>query len=335
MGALFGAYYGADIATKYDGQKEGIPYNIDDDTFSSPPGGLYGEFTLKTGRRVATIYLLINDFCKGVWFMYRTGQLSYEYYKTYEKLDKRFAIQNKMDAWNARFVEGKQNFDRWEKENEVGRKVLAGLRTVWLVEEKSYKSQVGGSKYRLIQYAMDLVGWLKRISLAFWSTISGGKNSELREIVDGIKISMAELNLDTVAQKIGASAAALIGVNLIGAMFALAPQLLGLCAIICGIAWPDWPGQIYQSISEVIDDMRARGRGEKKEKQSDLFTNQSKTPVDRKNFSYFIDKNGKKRWYRTGKSFFKKVEEPNDGFLPLMQKGKSPDSNKPWWLKTS
>ena len=46
-----------------------------------------------------------------------------------------------MDAWNARFVEGKKNFDEWERENEIGRKVLAGLRTVWMVEENSYRSQ--------------------------------------------------------------------------------------------------------------------------------------------------------------------------------------------------
>ena len=50
-----------------------------------------------------------------------------------------------MDAWNARFVEGKKNFDKWERENEIGRKVLAGLRTVWMVEENSYRSQ----KYRI------------------------------------------------------------------------------------------------------------------------------------------------------------------------------------------
>ena len=31
-------------------------------------------------------------------------------------------------------------FDKWEKQNEVGRKVLAGLRTTWLVEELSLKN---------------------------------------------------------------------------------------------------------------------------------------------------------------------------------------------------
>ena len=69
-----------------------------------------------------------------------------------------------MDAWNARFVEGKKNFDEWERENEIGRKVLAGLRTVWMVEENSYRSQKNRiqkgfkrgkqSKYRIVQYGM-------------------------------------------------------------------------------------------------------------------------------------------------------------------------------------
>ena len=72
--------------------------------------------------------------------MYKTGQLSYEYYKHYSALDNRFAIQQKVDSWNARFVEGKMAFDKWEKQNEVGRNVLAGLRTAWLVEELSLKN---------------------------------------------------------------------------------------------------------------------------------------------------------------------------------------------------
>jgi hypothetical protein len=65
--------------------------------------------------------------------MYRTGQLSYEYYKIYEDMDRRWKVQEKVDAWNARFVEGKKQFDQWEKDNEIARKVLAGLRTVWYV----------------------------------------------------------------------------------------------------------------------------------------------------------------------------------------------------------
>ena len=91
---------------------------------------------ISLGRRMAKFYLSIYDATYGIWFMYKTGQLSYDYYKQYCKLDERFGIQNKMDAWNARFIQGKKNFDEWERQNEIGRRVLAGFRTAWLVEEK-------------------------------------------------------------------------------------------------------------------------------------------------------------------------------------------------------
>lgn len=88
------------------------------------------------GRSLARFYLKLYDAIQTVWFLFKTGQLSYDYYQRYQSLDQRFGIQRKMDAWNARFVQGKRNFDAWERENEIGRKVLATLRTAWLVEEK-------------------------------------------------------------------------------------------------------------------------------------------------------------------------------------------------------
>ena len=100
---------------------------------------LFSSYILQFGKKVAKIYLACYDFCQGIWYLYKTGQLSYDYMKQYQALDERFKIQEKVDAWNARFQQGKVDFDRWEKENEVGRKILAGLRTVWLIEEKSLK----------------------------------------------------------------------------------------------------------------------------------------------------------------------------------------------------
>ena len=115
---------------------------------------LFSKLTLKLGKRVAKYYLLVYDFCQSMWFLYKTGQLSYDYMKRYQNIDNKYQIQEKIDAWNARFKEGKENFDEWEKENEVGRKILAGLRTVWLVEEKSLKKvsrkMKGTSKYRYV-----------------------------------------------------------------------------------------------------------------------------------------------------------------------------------------
>ena len=89
-----------------------------------------------SGQALAKAYLKLYDTVQTVFFLYKTGQLSYTYYQQYQNLDQRFGIQTKMDAWNARFVQGKRNFDAWEQENEIGRKVLAALRTAWLVEEQ-------------------------------------------------------------------------------------------------------------------------------------------------------------------------------------------------------
>ena len=136
VGSILGAFYGQSLAEKEHNQITVV--GEDGDAVlppPSPPGGLYGEICLKLGRKISRLYLGAWDLFQGIWFMYRTGQLSYEYYKRYEILDKKFAIQRKVDAWNSRFVEGKKNFDKWEQENEIGRKVLAGFRTVWLVEE--------------------------------------------------------------------------------------------------------------------------------------------------------------------------------------------------------
>jgi hypothetical protein len=272
------------------------------------PGGLYGELTLKCGKKIATAYLQVWDLFQGIWFMYRTGQLSYEYYRTYAALDKRFGIQNKMDAWNARFIEGKENFDRWEKENEIGRKVLAGLRTAWMVEESSYKKQMyrkkgkKRSKYRLIQVVIDVTDWFKRLFRAIWSALRGGDNKELNEIVKGVRVGFQELNLEVASQRTGAAIAALVAVNLIGALFAVAPYLLGATALVSGAIRPNWMGNTAKIIKEVIEETRARGRGEqviKEQKQK-----REKLPfVDKKSFHYYIGKDGKKRWYRTGQSY--------------------------------
>ena len=100
---------------------------------------LFEKSVLAVGERVAAIYLKIYDFWQGMWYLYKTGQLSYDYMKQYQAIDEKYRIQAKIDAWNARFQQGKKDFDKWEKDNEVGRKVLAGLRTVWLIEENSLK----------------------------------------------------------------------------------------------------------------------------------------------------------------------------------------------------
>lgn len=330
VGGFLGALYGGDIAEKsavIAHTPAPLPtISADGSVVPSPPnsipGGLYGELTLKYGKKIATAYLQLWDLFQGVWFMYRTGQLSYQYYKTYEGLDKRFGIQTKMDAWNARFIEGKVNFDSWEKENEIGRKVLAGLRTAWMVEESSYKKQLSRkkgrkrSKYRLIQTGIDATDWFKRLFRALWGVLRGGSNAELNEIINGVRMGLQQLNLEIFSQRTGAAIAALVAVNFVGALFSVAPYLLGLTAIISGIIWPNWMGNTSKVFKDFIDETRARGRGEQVVQKARDNAPKSKLPVvDKNSFSFYVGNDGKKKWYRTGKSYKNEytTREGNDG----------------------
>jgi hypothetical protein len=319
IGSAMGAVYGNDIATKAEMIANGI-MTLEDGSGNgvvlTRPGGLYGDVSMKVGKQIATAYLKVFDVFQTFWFLYRTGQLSYEYYQTYAKLDNRYGIQRKIDAWNARFIEGKENFDKWEKENEVGRKLLAGMRTFWMVEENSYKKQMKGmkkSKYKIVRYADNVIGWSKRFFRALWGSISGGGNGELREILKGMKLGMDELSLEIVSQRIGAALAALIAVNFVGAMFAVAPIFLGVAAVSSAVIFPNWLKDTIETVKDAIEEARARGRGERLNKPQVQVVKKPKLPLVEKNsFSYYIGTDGKKKWYRTGQSRFKKLQKEND-----------------------
>jgi len=307
-----GAYYGNNFAER---------------SAENPVQGVYADMTLKSGKFIAQTYLRTWDFLQQIWFMYRTGQLSYDYYKKYEQLNSKFRIQDKVDAWNARFVSGKRSFDIWERENEVGRKVLAGLRTVWIVNENSYKTQqlkYNGrkmqSKYRLVQYGIDVMAWLKRLFHAVWESVIGGGDGELKELFKGYKTQISELKLETVSQRTGAAVAALVAVNLIGAMFAIAPSLLAILSITAGAVWPNWAGDVFQRFKSIKREIQDRGkvinRAEKIEEKSSSKNYNQQLSSDNKyikhkrdNFYYFVKDNGTKRWYRTGKSLFSNIQD--------------------------
>ncbi len=227
-----------------------------------------------------------------------------------------------MDMWNARFVEGKRNFDKWEQENEIGRKVLAGLRTAWMLEENSYRNQRnriegrGVSKYRVVQYARDIGSWFKKLLSAMLGAVTGGETSELRHIMKGVKIQIAELSLTIISQRMGAALAALLAVNVVGAMFAIAPSVLGALALISGLIWPNWVSEAYQKLKDVVDESRARGRGETNTAGKKKSRGNKGPLMDRKNFGFFVQDDGRKQWYRTGQSIFSSFEDekPNEFF---------------------
>ena len=251
LGSIFGGLWSYEVSKNY---------------ATTPPTNVFANLVIAMGRRLALVYLLAYDGANGIWFMYKTGQLSYEYYKTYSKLDERFAITNKVDAWNARFLEGKLVFDKWERENEVGRKLLAGVRTMWLVEEKASKKgrkKMGNdSKYRVVQWYYNGISWLQRFTSSLWNIIIGGGSSELKDVLQGIRINISTSALDDVGAKIGAAVASLITVYLVGSCFAIAPMLLGSIAVVVGLVWPTWIPELLTRGREQLKDLRAQGRGE-------------------------------------------------------------------------
>ena len=297
VGAVAGGVYGASIAHD-----------------TNDPDGPVGQLLVNLGRSVAKKWLQVYDFAAAMWFMYRTGQLSYDYWKRYEDLDRRLGITDKVDAWNTRFVQGKRSFDQWERNNEVGRKILATLRTAWMVEEQSYKRQLkrrkdSVSKNAAIKYLQNFGAWVRRVFFATWDLVAGERQGELKELLAGIKVQLTEL-MDTrvVIQRAGSAISLLVLVNAIGALFASSPGVLSLLACVSGIIWPDWAGLTFERMLRIADETRALGRGESTRSGSSVLLSasvsasplmhQASEPV---RFSFFERKDGSKRYYRAGK----------------------------------
>ena len=224
---------------------------------------------------------------------------------------------------NAVFVEGKENFDKWEKENEVGRKVLATLRTAWLVEERSLKKKRRGtrSRYRVIQLIYDGAYFAGRFVSSAWRLVSGGGTSEeLSEFLRGIRVDISAARLDSIGNRIGAMVAALVAVNIAGALYAISPPFLTLLAVGIGLVWPTWFPELWERCRRLSDETRARGRGEEQPEQRQARS------VDKSKYHYYVDRNGKKKYYRvTQTPLFRQQEDAQQkGFRWPWQKPVEP-----------
>jgi len=300
IGFLLGAFYGNKIATADNGNPTNIPFS---------------SIILILSKQIAKYTLLLWDAIQGIWFMYKTGQLSYQYYKTYSSLDSKLKIQQKVDAWNARFIQGKQSFDAWEKENEVGRKILAGLRTVWLVEENTFKKLSRASKknnkrskYRIVNYLNEASSFCIKFAKACWSTLTRapGHENDLSNFINGVRLSLSRVKFEIVSQRFGSGVAALVGINLLGALFTISPALLGFSAIAAGMMFPNWVAATYLKIQELGKQYSAIGRGEEVKMNNPAESKRISKRNNEHKYSYFLQENGKKKWYRTGNSIFKK-----------------------------
>ena len=247
VGMVLGAFYGHEITKEV--PQEG---HVREDP------NIVAKFLISFGKQLAKAYLQLTDYGKAMWFLYKTGQLSYEYYKTYETLDRKFAIQNKVDAWNRVFVEGKQKFDAWEQENEVGRTMLAGLRTAWLVDEQSRKRAIGRSRYRVVQSAYDIKHSISRmLQKTFSSTQSLFQEGGIKTFLNGLRIDMNRER--SIATRLGAVGAAIVAVNICGSIFSISPAFSNFVAIVAAVIWPSWATDLVSRTQEVGIEIKSRG----------------------------------------------------------------------------
>ena len=338
MGGILGGIYGHDLSRPIFLQKEAQqqqPHAMQDvavmlmDLVDERPGALVARLIILFGRWLASWYLQIYDYFNIFWFLYKTGQLSYEYFKQYEKLDQRFAIQDKLDAWNARFVQGKIKFDKWEKENEVGRKLMATMRTVWLVEEqqqyKRMQKQQKLSKYRVVQlvyYALDSV---KAFANDVWQAMTGTDGSHLGEFVKGVKMNMSGTR--GVGPRVGAAIAALFALNFIGAIFSLSPIMLSCAAALAGLMWPSWVEELTGRTMRFYEETRARGRGDKTNRRRNW------NGHDKNVYGNNIRADGSKRYSLKGKPFpwyVKRTKQTNNNWPWQRTKRETVKEQRAW-----
>lgn len=306
LGILLGAMYGFEITKPpLDGQ------TIEE---QSQPN-IVGKYLIQIGRFIAVNFLKFYDYWKTLWFLYKTGQLSYEYYKRYEMLDKRFEIQNKVDAWNARFVEGKQRFDQWEQENEIGRTVLAGLRTVWLVDEQSKRRTREKSRYRVVQLLYDtkfyVKKWLKKAR--YWAK-SFFQEGGITNLIGELKADLASGG--SMGARFAAVLVAVAVVNIGGALFSISPGFSNFLAVLLAALWPSWALNMLLRIRNQGAEIKSRAGG------SDVASASLPTSFNAPDFMRRYDQNafhfytrldGTKRYYRTGQSIFTNKPKTKQG----------------------
>ncbi|KAG7366489.1 hypothetical protein IV203_029159 [Nitzschia inconspicua] len=287
IGMLFGALYGFEVTR---------PPLEDQTTEEQSKPNPMGRYLIKVGRMLATKFLQFYDYWKTLWFLYKTGQLSYEYYKRYETLDKRFEIQSKVDAWNARFVEGKKRFDKWEQDNEIGRTVLAGLRTLWLVDEQSRRRTREKSRYRAVQLLYDAKFYARKWfqKAQYWA------KSFFRE--GGVNNFLTELQTDlatrgSMAARFAAVLVAVAVVNIGGALFSISPGFSNCLAVLIAVASPSRALNLLLGIRIQGADSTDRSVGGASFNAPDFMRR-----YDRKMFYYYTRSDGTKKYYRTGQS---------------------------------
>eukprot|EP00980_Cylindrotheca_fusiformis_P021656 scaffold8505_cov130-Cylindrotheca_fusiformis.AAC.22 len=325
VGAILGGMYGYEVASLKEGNLPPAPKNV------------ASKLCISSGRRLAKVSLRLFDGLRALWFLYKTGQLSYEYYKRYEVMDKRFGIQDKMDAFNARYQEKKKAFDRWEKENEISRTILAGLRTVWLVDEQAKLRAKKKSRYRVIQWVYSVKYYIQRQWEKLSSFMSNNRSKAWSEFWTGVGQDVKNSGRDAMGTRIGAVVASLVVINIAGALFVISPPLLTVLAALMGVVWPSWVPELAERIKLLAEETRARGRGDDSNTLAGANSSNRARLLgryDKSKYHYYKRPDGSRHYYRTGQSFFR-FQNLDKG--PQQKKTRSwpwnrghDDSKRPW-----
>jgi hypothetical protein len=294
-GLLIGSLYGLEITMQsHESQRN-----------DSKPK-LVGKYLITIGRMTAVKMLQFCDYWKTLWFLYKTGQLSYEYYKRYEVLDRKFEIQNKLDAWNRLFSEGKKKFDTWEQENEIGRTILAGLRTVWLIDEQSRRRTREKSKYRVVQFILDAKVFVNRwlTNTRVWAKSLFQKGGMTKFIVE-LRSYLA--TGESLNARFTALLVTVATVNIGGLLFSISPGLSNFFAVLLALTKPSESLHVFLWQRDQGAEINAKDdRGVHPTTSQLLRTFNAPDFMrryDRRLFHYYTRLDGTKKYYRTGQSF--------------------------------
>lgn len=184
---------------------------------------------------------------------------------------------------------------------------------IWISSSKTQRRRYGAkkSRYRIVQYAYDVTAWCRRLVVALWNAVTGGGASDLQELMRGIRINIEESKLQEWSARIGASMAALITCYCVGVLFAVAPMVLGLLAITTGVLFPSWLSGAFEQLTSLVEETRARGRGEQEVTPSSSRSSRRSLlsggklkkgdgKFDKNRYHFFVRDDGTKKWYRTG-----------------------------------
>lgn len=194
------------------------------------------------------------------------------------------------------------------------------------------------SRYAVVAYVQNFFAWLRRLGLATWNIVFGNRQVEMREFFKGIQVQISELSTRVVIQRAGSAAALLVLVTAIGALFASAPGVLSVIAIVSGVLWPDWLGAAWLRMLNIVDETRARGRGEAADGSVSTFqvtptSSPRNASTKAPRFHYFERKDGSKRYYRAGRPLLvfrelKGADPDNSGQLRSFFSSINPFSQK-------